>query len=148
VSAKPLLAAVAVGAICLAGCGSSTLSPSALRRSATRTCVTATAATQRIVTPTAPRGELSFLQQGITVLAPELGQLRRLRPGGAADAVYRQALQGLDDELRLLESAVTDLRHGSDPVDTIRRLAHDLAPVRQRQNAAWEKLGIPDCNAG
>ncbi len=86
-----------------------------------------------------------FLRQGITALAPEVTQLRKLRPPTDAQDVYTTAINASSKKLQLLRTASGQLARGDDPVSTMQTLEQQLAPVVQQENGAWQSLGIPAC---
>jgi hypothetical protein len=140
-----LLAGALLAAVLVAGCGSSTLSGSQLRRRAGQVCTLATQRTDRIRTPTLATQEAAFLSRGIAALAPELTGLRRLHaPGDMADD-YRDAVAATASELAKLRSTLKGLRAGNDPVVAIKTLEQQLAPPEARARSAWTTLELPAC---
>ena len=133
----------------LGGCGTTRpkpLSSLQLRAKAGAICSAASAAANAIPAPGwsgAPR----FLARGLAVLRSELVRLRSLRPTGAAGTTYRVALSSFSAELGALARARVLLARGGDPVLTVQRLAHELAPPEATARRAWEVLGIPTCLA-
>ncbi|MGO9955910.1 MAG: hypothetical protein ACLP50_07990 [Solirubrobacteraceae bacterium] len=141
-TALGLAAALALGA-----CGSSALSASQLRSSATAICELARQRTNRIPDPSAPTGGEEFLARGIAALEPELAALRRLAPPADLAAELKEALTASADELRALKTTVAGLARGGDPVVAVGSLQHRLSPVETHGNAVWQALGIPACAA-
>ncbi len=139
------LAGAAALALALAGCGNSPLTTSALRTRATRVCRLGNARAGRIPTPVLPAEGVTFLKRGISVLAPELSALVRLRPSGRAAAVYATALRAFRLELAMVQATAASLRRDADPVIAVKTLQRELAPMQARANAAWDALGIPAC---
>jgi hypothetical protein len=140
-----LLAAALLGAVPLAGCGSSTLTDSQLRSRAGRICKLAVRRSDRIGTPARPSQEAAFLSRGIAAMVPELTGLRRLRaPSDMADD-YRDAVEALGSELAALRSTLNGLRAGNDPVVAIKTLQQQLAPIEVRAGSAWTTLELPVC---
>jgi hypothetical protein len=138
-------AALAVVALVLAGCGSSSLSADQLRSGATRACNLARKRTDRIPTPTLPSGGGAFLSRGIVALAPELTTLRSLRPPSGMASDYQRALVASENELRALRSALKGLKAGDDPVVAIKTLQQQLAPLESESDGAWQSLGLSAC---
>lgn len=132
-------------ALTLAGCGSTALSTQQLRSSATRVCTTARAQTNRIPTPAEPAGGTAFLRRGVTVLGPELTQLRSLRPPSDLARTYATALGAFALRLSELRSTVHQLEGGADPVIAIKTLQQHLAPLESQERGAWDSLQIPAC---
>ena len=136
-------------ALGLGGCGATRpqpLSSLQLRAQAGAICSAASAAANAIPAPgwsDAPR----FLARGLAVLRPELVRLRSLHPTGAAETTYRLALSSFNAELDAIARARVRLAHGGDPVLTVRRLQHELAPSEASARRAWQALGIPTCLA-
>jgi hypothetical protein len=133
----------------LGGCGATRpkpLSSLQLRAQAGAICSAASAAAQAIPAP-GWRGAPRFLARGVAVLQPELVRLRSLHPTGGAGATYRLALSSLRAELGAIARARLRLARGGDPVLTVQRLAHELAPPEAVARRAWEALGIPTCLA-
>ena len=139
-----LAAAIAV-TVLIAGCGSSTLSPSDLRTQASAICRTATARLNAIPSPAAPAGAVTFLNRGIAVLHPEFEQLRKLSSTGTTEVQLRTAVQAFDLKLAHLRVAVRDIDRGADPADTMHTLQGELVPIVTAENARWQALGIPAC---
>jgi hypothetical protein len=136
-------------ALGLGGCGATRpkpLSSLQLREQAGAICSAASAAANAIPAPgwnDTPR----FLARGLEVLRPELVRLRSLHPMGAAGSTYRLALSSFDAELGAIARARVRLAHGADPVLTIQRLQHELAPAEAIARRAWDVLGVPSCLA-
>ena len=139
------LLAVALGAIAIAGCGSSSLTDSQLRKRAARICAGAGRRTAAIAAPTDPAQEASFLKQGIAVYAPILKALGRLDPSDDLAGDYHRALRQSTAELAALRSSLTGLRHDNDAVVAIKTLQQRLGPVETRATAAWQALELPAC---
>jgi len=140
-------AALAAGLVVLAlpGCGSSTLSPRALRRQANLLCTAAVRRSDRIALPGSNLGGARFLQQGITIFGSELRALRKLPPPPALADLYRTALSGSTQQLDALIATHHDLLHGDDPVVAIKQLEVELSAVNSRDREAWRAVGVPAC---
>ena len=140
------LAALAAGAVVLAGCGSKP-SPSLiqLRSEGARICTAAGRSLARIPTPGTETGGAAFLKHGISVLTPELVRLRVLVPPANVADVYRSATDALADELDSLHSAVLALGRQHDPVLTFRALQDRLGPLVTQADDAWQALEVPAC---
>ena len=136
---------VALAVTVVAGCGSSSLSETALRAGAQRACVTARAQLNRIPTPTQPDGGASFLRRGIAGLAPELVALNRLHPVGELGVQYGRARAATEAEVAALRSSLKGLEGGNDPVVAIKTLQQQLLPLERRAATAWQALGISAC---
>lgn len=134
-------------ALALGGCGSSALSASQLRSSATAICELARQRTNRIPDPSAPSGGKQFLARGIAALEPELAALRRLVPPADLAAELKLALSASADELGALQTTVAGLVRGGDPVVALGTLQRRLSPLETHGNAAWQGLGITACAA-
>ncbi len=134
-------------ALATAGCGATPLSTAALRSRATHICRTALARESRIRTPTSPSQGVAFLRRGVAVLTPELRALRRLDAGGRSAPEVHAAVLALADELQDLRGSAAALAGGSDPVQELRTLEQQLAPLQARADAAWHELGISACAA-
>jgi hypothetical protein len=144
---RRLAAASLVGALAVAGCGSSSLSAGDLRDRATGICDLARKRTDRIPTPAAPAGGAAFLRRGIAALAPELAGLGELRPPGDLAGDWTRAVTDAAGELRALREAENSLQRGTDPVTTMRGLQRHLAPLEAQGDSAWLLLRIPACAA-
>lgn len=131
--------------LALAGCGSSTLSPRALRLRATRICIEAIRRSDRIPLPGSTAGGAAFLARGISIFAPELARLRKLAPSRSLAARYRVALGDSGQQLDALVASEHNLRTGGDPVVTIKLLDVELAPIDARNQASWRAVGAPVC---
>lgn len=142
-------AAVAAAAALLAGCGS-TAPPSLvqLRAQGMRICASTDASLGRIGTPRTAAGGAPFLKHGVSVLGPELRELRTLHAPAAAADVYRAAVQALASELGALRSAVHALQHQQDPVIAFKTLQQHLRPLETQANDAWQALQMPACLEG
>ncbi len=138
-------ALLAVAALALCGCGSSSLSTRQLRSAATRICTTATRRIDRIPTPTSPAGGELFLQQGIAAVTPELTALRKLAAPNDLKQAYSTALRATTQELQALRTTLRQLQAGGDPVILIKTLQQRIAPLETQANAAWQTLEITAC---
>lgn len=134
------------GALLLAGCGgSTTLSTSALRTEATSVCTSANTKMSAIPTPSSPSGTVAFLSRGITVLRPELTQLRSLKPSADVAQVYRISLTAFSHKLEALTTTVRNIDSGGDPVKELQALQAELTPFESSEDGAWQALQIPAC---
>ena len=133
--------------LAIAGCGGSSppLSMSALRSDATRVCTTTNAQMRAIPTPRAPAGAAAFLDRGISILRPELAQLRTLKPTDDVAQVYGISLAVFSHKLRALTTTVHNIDSGGDPVKELQALQRRLAPLESSENGAWQALQIPAC---
>lgn len=142
------LSAVALPlALGLSACGGTQLSSAELRNRAGRICAAADARTDAIASP-GLTGTATFLRQGLAALTPELAELERMRPRGAAATVYASALSDLRAELADLATAEHSLQHGGDPTVVFPALQSELTPLESAENRAWHALGIPGCVGG
>lgn len=128
-------------ALALASCGSSGLSASQLRTSATSLCGAAAAREATIGLPEVPSAGQRFLIRGIAVLAPEVTELRELGATGS----FRDAVTATSAELAALRFTLKGLQAGNDPVVAIKTLQQRLLPLEFKANRAWQKLGIGAC---
>ncbi|MBV8955870.1 MAG: hypothetical protein JO153_17150 [Solirubrobacterales bacterium] len=140
VAVLPLLAALV-----LAGCGNKPLSSGQLHDRASQVCLLAAEQTAHIAAPHSATGANVFLRRGITVLTPELTQLRRLHPPSEVADVYSASVAAFAKKLSYLNRAAQDLATGGDPASAMQTLEHRLGPVVSQENGGWEALGIPDC---
>ena len=135
----------AVAILLIAGCGSSELSDKQLRAQAAHVCATATTRTDRIQTPSSPARGAAFLTSGIAALQPEFDQLKAIRPPSDLAQVYAISVAAFSRKLAALKTAAHHLDRGADPVITIKRLQHRLAPLESSEDGAWQALQIPAC---
>jgi hypothetical protein len=142
---RALPALLAPLALLIAGCAGRQLSSSQLRSRATRVCSAAAARTDRIAAPAAPAGVRTFLLRGVSVLDPELRELRSLRPPRALATTYSTAIRDFSRKVNALSSTAQALSRGADPVSTIDTLQQRLAPVESAEDSAWTALAIPAC---
>ncbi len=140
------LATLAAAATLMAGCGSIP-SPSLiqLRAQGMRICASAGQRFGRIATPRAEAGGEAFLKRGVTVLRPELRQLRTLRTPSEASDVYRSALDAVAQELRALNGTVRALQRQQDPAIAFTTLQQHLGALETQADDAWEALQMPAC---
>lgn len=138
-------ATVALIALAIESCGSSSLSAPALRRDANRLCSIARHRTGAISVPGSPGGATAFLTRGLAVLAPELAALRLLNPPSAAALIYKQALDAFASELAAMRSTLTEIGRGGDPIAAVRSLQARLDPIEIREDGAWKSLGVDAC---
>jgi hypothetical protein len=136
---------LAVIAVALAGCGSSSPSLSRLRRQATAVCQRALANSARIKPPVRPSATGPFVRRGASVLSTELSELRMLKAPAESAASYSSALGAQSRQLTILDDAIRDLDGGADPVTAIKTLQRRLAPTESAEDAAWRTLDIPAC---
>ena len=133
-------------ALLLAGCGSGgPLTTGELRSDATQVCVNADARMDQIPAPPTPAGAASFLTRGITVLRPELAQLRSLKPVGSISQVYGISLSAFSRKLNALTVTVHDIDSGGDPLRELQALQARLVRLESSENGAWKALQIPAC---
>lgn len=137
--------ALAVLAVALTGCGSSSPSLSRLRRQATRICQLSLASSDRIAPPALPSATAGFLRRGAAALSAELSGLQTLKAPAANAATYSAALAAQSRQLTLLDGTIRDLDRGADPVSAIKTLQRRLAPTESAEDAAWRTLDIPAC---
>ena len=138
-------ATLSVLALAIAGCGSSAPSMSRLRGQATRICQQALAQSDGIQAPALPSGAAAFLGRGTAVLAPELVELRALKPPEDEAGSYSAALAAASRQLTTLDGTIHQLHGGADPLSVIKTLQRRLAPTESAGNAAWRTLDIPTC---
>lgn len=144
---KRWLAAGAVAALGIVGggCGSSALSDSQLHNAATRICTQANHQTAGIATPTSPEETETFLRRGIAALAPELRDLRELRPPSEVADVYDASVKAFAQKIAYMDVAMHDLGHGEDPVIALKTLQHRLQALEPAENGGWRALELPAC---
>jgi hypothetical protein len=140
------LATLAAAATLLVGCGS-TPSPSLvqLRAQGARICTAAGQRLRLIATPRSEAGGEAFLKQAVAVLAPELRQLRKLRPSSEASDVYGTALDALARELGTLQGTIRALARQQDPVIAFKTLQQHLRPLETQADDAWRALDMTAC---
>jgi hypothetical protein len=138
-------AVLALAAVALAGCGSSSLSNSQLHSQATRLCTVAGTRTERIPTPASPAASAAYLHRGLAVLRPELAALRRLHPPSDVSDVYTNTVKSFSQKLTYLQSTAQSIDGGADPVTAMRSLQQKLGPVEQQENGGWQALELPAC---
>ena len=141
---RTVIAAAAI-ALAVAGCGTSSPSMSGLRRQTTRICQQALAQSDGIRPPALPSGTAAFLGRGAAALAPELVELRALKPPEDEAGLYSAALAAASRQLTILDGTIHELDRGADPMTVIKTLQRRLAPTESAENAAWRTLGIPAC---
>ena len=141
----PAVLAGALVALALASCGSSSLSDRDLRADATQLCNVARFRTDRISAPRSPAAGLAYLRRGVSVLAPELGALRRLGPSSDLAKDYNATVAEFASTVQALRAAIAGLQRGGEPVSTYQALQRQLAPILARENEAWQGLQIPAC---
>ncbi len=134
-----------VGALVLAGCGSSTLSSGQLHHRAARICASAQQRSESIPTPRNPDDAARFLHEGIAALSPQVRALHRLKPPSDLAEDYDSALRASDRELSVLRSTLHSLTAGADPVMATRALQHKLDPTEDAAAGAWRRVGIAAC---
>lgn len=138
-------ATLSVLALAIAGCGSSSPSMRQLRAQATGICQRARAQSDGIQPPALPSGAAAFLARGTAVLAPELVELRALKPPEDEAGSYSAALAAASRQLTTLDGTIHQLHGGADPLSVIKTLQRRLAPTESAGNAAWRTLDIPAC---
>lgn len=132
-------------AVAVAACGSSSLSDTQLRSSASQICTTADRSAAQIPSPTRPSEGAAYLNRGLAVLTPELTRLQGLHAPGDLAGDYRTALDAAASELAALRSAVKGLKSGDDPVVEIKSLQRKLAPLEKRADDAWRSAEVDAC---
>lgn len=138
---------MALTALTMAGCGSSSASPTQIRSQATSICATANRQIGRVPTPSSAAGGLAFLNSGIAALKPEVRSLRQLGVSGDSANVWNTAIRALSDQLAVLQSTASKLQSGADPVQAFKSLEQTLAPLETQANGAWQALQIPACQS-
>jgi hypothetical protein len=140
------IAAAAIAlAVAVAGCGSSSPSMSRFNLEATRICRRAVTQSDQIRAPALPSGTAAFLRRGAAVLAPELAELRALRPPANESGSSSAALTAAAHQLSILDGTIHKLNRGADPLSMIKTLQRRLAPAESAESAAWRTLGVPAC---
>ena len=139
------ISAVATLALAVAGCSGSSPSMSRLRQEAASICQRALAQSDQIQPPALPSGTARFLRRGERVLAPELAELRTLKPSTDGAVSYSAALAAKSRQLDILNGTIRGLDRGADPVSAIKTLERRLAPAESAENAAWRTLDVPAC---
>jgi hypothetical protein len=134
-------------ALAAGGCGggSPSLSARQLRTGASRACTVATQRLNRIPTPQLPSEGAGFVRRGIAALKPEVAALAALHPEGEMEPHFRRAETATEQELKALQSMLTGLKAGNDPIVAIKTLQTQLAPLEKQASAAWQALKIPAC---
>jgi hypothetical protein len=136
---------VGVAAVAAAGCGSASPSQTQLRTQASAICSHANRVISRIATPPAEAGGEAFLRRGVTVLKPELQQLRQLSPPSDVADVWSTAMRTLSAQLSAIESTAAEIQQGADATQSYKSLQQTLAPLETQANNAWSALQIPAC---
>jgi hypothetical protein len=132
-------------ALCVAGCGTQSLSAAQLRAGAERTCSRSGRRLNAITPPQRPSGAEAFLSRGIAVLESEVTALARLTPPSELEHAYGQARSAAQEELHALRSSLKGLTAGNDPVVAIKTLHQELRPLERRSRAAWRAVGVAAC---
>ncbi len=145
-AAGRVLAAIVAGWT-LAACGAASPSMSHLRSQATQICTIADRRLDAIVAPSTPSAGAAFLRSGLTVLAPELSELRGLQAPGDSATVYQAAITAFSRELSSIRHTVRALGEGLDPGIAMRDLRRRLVPLESTQAGAWQALQVPACVA-
>ena len=140
---RALLGVLAV--LLVAGCGAPSPTLTRLRSQATRICEAADRRTEVLSAPAGPTGGAAFLRSGLTVVVPELSELRALRSPSDTAAVYQAAIGDLGREIGAIRQALGAIAQGQDPAIAIRSLQRQLAPLESAQDGAWQALGVPAC---
>jgi hypothetical protein len=141
------LGAIVLAAIVVAGCGGSSLSNGQLQTDVTKICSLTSARTNHIPTPGSPNATLTYLDQGIAALTPELKGLQALHPTGDDAQVYRSTVKTFSDTIDALKEASRGLRRGDDPVKTLQDLQRRLGPLVSQENGGWDALELPACES-
>jgi hypothetical protein len=116
-----------------------------LRNHATAVCTVAAQRLNNIPTPQLPSQGASFLRAGVAALRPKLAALKTMHPGGEEGAHFRTAVNATERELKVLQSSLTGLKAGNDPIVAFKTLQTQLAPLERQASAAWRALGVPGC---
>ncbi len=138
-------ALAALTALILAGCGGGALSATELRTAAARSCLAASTRLDRIAVPMTPEDGQQFLAGGLRIIRPELAKLRTLIPPTSLAEPYSTAIAADSDEFTAMQTTVTDLSAGADPVSEMQTLERVLSPIRARGDQAWTAVGVPAC---
>jgi hypothetical protein len=147
VAAALIVATVALIALAIESCGTTSLSAPVLRKDANRLCTIGRHRTSGIPVPKSPAAATTFLTRGLAVLEPELAALRRLNPPPAATAVYRRAVDAFGGEVAAMRSTLSEISRGSDPIAAVRALQGRLDPIEVPEDSAWKSLAIDACVA-
>jgi hypothetical protein len=134
-------------ALAAGGCGggSPSLSARQLRTRASNACAVATRRLNLIPTPQVPSQGAGFVRRGVAALKPEVAALAALHPEGEMGVDFRRAQTATEQELKALQSTITGLKAGNDPIVAIKTLQAQLAPLEKQASAAWRALKIPAC---
>jgi hypothetical protein len=68
-----------------------------------------------------------------------------MHPGRDLAAHFQSARATTGQELKVLQSSLTGLKAGNDPIVAIKTLEAQLAPLEKQARTAWQALSIPAC---
>jgi len=134
-----------LGALVLAGCGSSALSNSQLESQVSQICRATEMRTNRIPTPASPAASATFLERGATALMPELTSLKAVRPPSEVADVYTATVGSFEQKIRELRGTARNIEHGADPVRAFQHLQRRLGRLESQENDGWQALELPAC---
>jgi hypothetical protein len=132
-------------ALTLAACGAPSPTLTRLRNEASNICFLEDRRLDAIQAPSTSSGAAAFLRSGLSVLSPELSQLRGLHAPSDTATVYQAAITALAEEVRAIKYTIAALDQGLDPAIAMRDLRRALTPFESAQDGAWQALGVPAC---
>jgi hypothetical protein len=138
----PLLAVLA---LVLAGCGTTTLTAAQMRTQAGRICAHAAERAARIPAPATPDASERFLRAGLGAMRPAAEGLRALKPPDEMRESYGQAVALNAKALASVARQEHAIARGEDAPTAFRRLQAELDPIVRVEDATWRALQIPAC---
>jgi hypothetical protein len=149
---RPIAGLALIGAAALiAGCGggsdSDALSADELRAQADAICADVDRATDAVAEPTSTDEVLPFLTATREANGTGLERLKELDPPEELAETWNEAITLQDEQLALLDQAISRIEDGEDAEVVIDDLAPQLSQNDSRLDAAARELGLTVCGA-
>ena len=137
----------AIGLICASGCGDGRLDSGELHDKVKAACAQAHKALLKLPSPTDQATSTAFVTGADRATGLLLKQLRLLKPPSDTQQQYQLAVGLVAKQEAALAKASTQMQGSGDPVIVIRQLADANVAINEREQTAWQALGVPECSS-
>ena len=137
----------AIGLIGATGCGDGRLDSGELHDKVKAACAQAHKALLKLPSPTDQATSTAFVTGADRATELLLKQLRLLKPPADAQQQYELAVGLVAKQQRALAKSAKQMVGSGDPVIVIRQLADTNVALHEREQTAWQVLGVPECSS-
>ncbi len=135
----------AIGLFCASGCGDGRLDSGELHDKVKAACAQAHKALLKLPNPTDQATATAFVTRADKTTALLVKQLKVLKPPADAQQQYDLAVGLVAKQQRAFSKAAAQMAGSGDPVIVIRQLADANVALNEREQAAWQVLGVAEC---